>query len=196
MGGLNASHSGIIASMAAVVALMLAPACTNAPPAYVISSAGVGPIALGMTLDEARRAAPEARFERTEDGDGAALVAVTFPGDQSLVIDAREDDPGAPVDWTRRIEAIEAYGDQFRTVEGAHPGATAHDLARMFGPALQVDRSEIESREFVTYTRQPQYLTIRLDPTSGQFDGGAQGVNGLWTGALVLSIAVARQEAR
>ena len=176
----------------AALALVLLPACTSPPPAYVISAAGVGPIALGMTLEEARRAAPQARFERTQDGDGAALIGVTFPDDQLLVIDAHEDDVSAPVDWTRRVEAIEAYGDQFRTSEGAHPGAMAHDLAKVFGPASTVDRSEIESREFVTFARQPDYLTIRLDSSSGQFDGHSRTINGLWTGATVLSIAVAR----
>ena len=85
----------------------------------------MGHVRLRMTLDEARRALPTASFRRTSDGDGAALVEISFGEDDSLTVRADEDDAAAPIDWSKRIVNIEAFSTTFHTTEGIHPGSLA-----------------------------------------------------------------------
>jgi hypothetical protein len=77
-----------------------APSVAAQSDAHLISISGMGVVRLAMTLDEARRALPGATFARTSDGDGVALVEVTFAPDTSVVVYADEDDAAAPIDWS------------------------------------------------------------------------------------------------
>lgn len=131
----------------------------------LISAKGVGAIQLGMTLSDARNAAPAAAFTRTSDGEGVALVQVTVAPDVSMVVWAEEDDPDKPVDWTKRIRSIETFSAAFRTAEGAHPGAMVSDVHRLYGPTKTTETSEIESRRYITFDNQPAGLMFRLDET-------------------------------
>ncbi|HET9025434.1 MAG TPA: hypothetical protein VFN64_12740, partial [Burkholderiaceae bacterium] len=63
----------VVDSAAPVATRRAATAVTPAHPEAsdrLITAASIGPIRLGMTLDDARRTLPTARFERTSDGDG------------------------------------------------------------------------------------------------------------------------------
>ena len=156
---------------------------------HVVSKSGMGSIRLQMTLDEARRALTVAKFERTSDGDGAALVEVTLAPDESMILWADEDDSGDPIDWSKRIKTIETFSQAFHTVEGVHPGSRVTDVEMVFGKTREIEKSEIESRQYVTFEKQPSYLTLRLDYT-GIFSAGSRQTTKFEPDAKILSIAV------
>lgn len=155
----------------------------------LITASAMGHIRLGMTLNEARRALPAASFSRTSDGDGAALVEIIFGKDNSLSVWADEDDPATPIDWYKRIVTIEAFSAAFHTREGIHPGSLVTQVARSFGPVREIVKSEIEDREFVTFARQPRWLTFRLDYT-GVFSPGSRETIHFAPGAKIWSISI------
>jgi hypothetical protein len=159
----------------------------------IVPQSGIGPVRLGITLDEARRALPNARFARTSDGDGAALVEVSIAQDQMVVVGADEDDPKSPIDWTKKIGWIETRSAAFRTSEGVHAGMVVTDVEVLFGPVTEIVRSEIESREFISFARQPAGLVLRLDYT-GVFAARQASTRTYQRGAKILSIAVSRDQ--
>jgi hypothetical protein len=157
--------------------------------AYTISSSGIGPIRLGMTLAEARAALPAAKFARTSDGDGAALVEVTLAPDTTMVLWADEADADAPVDWSKHITSIETFSAAFHTPAGMHPGSLVTDVEHLYGKTKAITLSEIESRQYIEFENQPARLTIRLDYT-GIFKDGARTTKQFEPQAKIWSIAV------
>ena len=155
----------------------------------LITASAMGRVRLKMTLDEARRALPAASFARTSDGDGAALVEVTFGKDDALTVWADEDDPAAPIDWSRPIVTIETFSARFHTREGVHPGSLVSEVVRLFGPVREIVKSEIESRQYIVFARQPKALTFRLDYT-GIFESGTRRTTRFAPNAKIHSIAI------
>lgn len=156
---------------------------------YVISQSGIGRIRLGMTLAEARRALPSTSFVRATDGEGVALIKVTFAPGESLSLWADEDDPDAPIDWAKKVESIETFSPAFRTGEGVHPGIPVRDVETVYGATRQIELSEIESRQYIVFANQPEYLTFRLDYT-GIFRDGARTTTEFEPEAKIMSIAI------
>jgi hypothetical protein len=160
---------------------------------HLITASAMGHVRLGMTLDAARRALPDASFTRTSDGDGAALVGIVLGRKDSLSVWADEDDPATPIDWSKPIVTIETFSAAFHTREGIHPGSLVTEVARFFGPVSEIVKSEIESREYVTFSRQPKALIFRLDYT-GIFSPGRRRTASFAPGAKIHSIAISSLE--
>jgi hypothetical protein len=177
------------AALIGVATLLAVGGEASQPDNRLVTSTSMGPIRLGMTLAAARRMLPAASFKRTSDGDGAALVTVTFGDDDRLLLWAEEDDPDAPIDWARRIVTIETFSKTFHTVEGIRAGALVTDIIRTFGPVREISRSEIESREYIEFERQPAWLTIRLDYV-GVFPAGAGRTKEYRPGATILGLQI------
>jgi hypothetical protein len=181
----------------AFIAVALVSVIAGAPNAsaslqrdWAITAEGVGPIRLGQTLAEARRASPGTVFERRSDGEGVALVQVTRGRDTTLVVYAGEDDVGKPVDWSKTIERIEVFGSALATGQGVRPGALVADVEKIYGKVTEISVSEIESREYVTFHRQPSWLTFRLNYT-GVFSTGSRKTTKYQPNAKILSITIA-----
>ena len=138
----------------------------------LISSSGIGYVELGKTLSEASRRAPDLAFERTSDGEGVALVAVGL-GSDTLVAYTGEDDASSPPDLERKVQSLEAFTPGFMTAHGIHPGSLVSDAESVYGRITRVERSEIESREYVTFANQPPGMIFRLDAGSGVFGDSA-----------------------
>jgi hypothetical protein len=149
-------------SLLSLAALFQAPAADR-----LITVKGVGPIQVGMTLGEARKAVPRAAFTRVSDGDGAALVQIALARDVTMQAWADEADPEKPIDWRKKILSIETFSAAFRTAEGAHPGMKVSDANRLYGSTRKIETTEIESRQFITFAKHPAGLLFRLDETSG-----------------------------
>jgi hypothetical protein len=165
------------------------PAARDDTDNHLITASAMGHVRLRTTLDEARRALPAASFARTSDGDGAALVEITFGKDDSLTVWAEEDDAASPIDWSKRIVTIETFSAAFHTREGVHPGSSVTEVIKLFGSIREIVESEIEARQYVTFARQPQSLTFRLDYT-GIFSPGIRRTTRFAPNAKIWSIAI------
>ena len=147
-------------SLLALAVVFQAPAADR-----LVSADGVGPIRVGMTLAQARKALPAAAFRRVSDGDGAALIQITLARNVTMQAWADEEDPARPIDWRKKILTIETFSRAFRTAKGAHPGMTVAAANRIYGATKAIETSEIESRQFITFEKHPAGLLFRLDET-------------------------------
>jgi hypothetical protein len=145
-----------------------------------------------MTLAEARHMLPGAKFVRISDGDGVALVEVTFGEGDSVVVWAGEEDPDAPIDWSGRILTLSTTSETFHTSQGIRPGALVVEVIKTLGPVREIVVSEIESREFIAFAAQPSWLVFRLD-YSGIFASGARRTKAFKGGARILAISVSSE---
>jgi hypothetical protein len=165
------------------------PALAQPSPALLIQGRGIGPIRLGQTLQQARHAWPGAHFQRSSDGEGIALVAVTLGPDTLLQLYANERDRTAPIHWSAVIVGIETFSPKPATAEGIRVGLPIRQLEQVYGPVRSIVRSELEGREFITFTRQPPQLRFRLPPGS-MVPGPNKGTPTYRPEARLLSIAV------
>lgn len=159
------------------------------PQACVVSESGIAPIQLGMTLRDAKLAMPNAGFERSTDGDGAALITVSRGTDDVMTLSANEDDPDDAIDWNRKISVIETFNPSCRTAEGVYPRMPIKNAEKIYGKTKEIVRSEIESREYIEFQNQPAHLLFRIDYT-GIFADGSRRTTKYAPDGRIFSIAV------
>ncbi len=159
----------------------------------LVADSAIGPIRLGMTLAEAKRAMPSATFERGFDGDGVASVGVAVGGDDIISVVADGDDADT-IAWDNRVIWLETFSRRCATRDSIHPGSLVLDVEKILGAVVKIVRSEIESREYIEFERQPAGLTFRLDYT-GRFPEGSAESRSVDPRGRIFSIAVMpRQE--
>ena len=93
------------------------------------------------------------------------------------------------IDWSKTVTTIETFSPTCHTVDGIRPGILVVDVEKVFGPVKQIVKSEIESREYITFERQPAHVTLRLDYT-GEFPEGSTETQRFSAGAKIYSILV------
>jgi hypothetical protein len=113
------------------------------------------------------------------------------PG-ESLTVWAGEDDPDLPIDWAKPIRTVEAFDPAFSTAEGIRVGLPVVLAERIWGPVREIVKSEIESREFVTFARQPAAFALRID-YSGLFAAGARQTTRYRPDAKIMSISISSE---
>lgn len=145
-----------------------------------------------MSLRDASTVIPGARLERASDGEGLALVEVKVDTADLLMLHADEDDASAPIDSARTISFMETFHRSCRTINGVRPGMLVADAQEALGPVVHIVTSEIESRQYVTFERQPAWLTIRID-YSGLFPAGTRQTTAYQPEARILSLSIARR---
>jgi hypothetical protein len=155
----------------------------------LISATKVGPIQLGVTLDEAKKSFPTATFSRTSDGDGVALVSVKVGREELMTLYADEEDSEAPINWSKKITNIETFSALCHMENGIHPESGILEVEKILGKTRKIQKSEIESREYIEFTTQPKSITFRLDYT-GIFDGGAMTTKMFNPEAKIFSISI------
>ena len=160
---------------------------TGTQPCLVTDST-IGAIRLGMTLGQARQALPSATFERSEDGDGAAWISVLVGGENLMSL-AAEDEEGGEIDWTKSIRLMETFSPSCSTIDGVHPGSLVLDAEKVMGKTTRIMQSEIESREYIDFERQPAGMTFRLDYT-GIFQPGSRETQRFDPAGKIFSIAI------
>ena len=159
-----------------------------AEPSCLVADSAIGPIRLGMTLADAKRAMPSATVERGFDGDGVASVGVMV--DSSAIVSLVADgDDADTIAWDRRITWLETFSPVCSTKDGVHPGSRVVDVEKTLGKVTKITLSEIESREYITFERQPAGLTFRLDYT-GIFPDGTRETVAFQPDGKIFSIAV------
>jgi hypothetical protein len=165
-------------------------ASSSAPAASrLIRESGIGPVELGVTLDSLRKVNPGLNISRTSDGEGVALVEIVAGGD-TLIAYADEEDPSAPVDLSKRVRSLETMSPRFQTAEGVHAGSLVTNVEKAYGRLTQIDKSEIESREYVTFAHQPANLTFRLENGAGLFPDDSMTTTRISPDSRIFSIAV------
>lgn len=187
--GLAAAQTCLVSASSDRVGASQRPPLQDEGIAHLITVSAMGQARLNMTLDEARRVLMPASFARASDGDGAALVEVTFGKGDSLMLWADEDDSAAPIDWSKRILTIETFSAAFHTQEGVRPGSLVRDVISSFGPVKEIVKSEIEGRQYIMFTRQPKGFTFRLNYT-GIFPSGARRTTRFEPDAKLWSISI------
>ncbi len=154
-----------------------------------ISETGIGPIRLGMTLRQAKAAMPAADFQRTSDGDGAVLVSVVLGKDNVMVIAANEPDADKPIDWSKKIDFLETFNPSCKTRDGIFVGMPVLEAEKKLGKTKEILESEIESRQYITFQKEPANLLFRID-YSGIFAEGSRSTKKFKQDARIFSIAV------
>lgn len=141
---------------------------------FLITASSAGPVALGMTINEARDAMPGATFERSSDGEGIAYVAVVENGETLMELHTGEYDPDTPINGDAKIEFLQVWSPRFQTADGIGAGTPVSVADAAFGGVAEIIMSEIESREYATFREQPSGLHFRLtneNNTAGDYQG-------------------------
>ena len=129
---------------------------------FNITSQGAGGIKLGMTVDQARKALRGCQFKRDSDGEGVALISVTCRKKRLMTLYADEANSDDPINYRSRIEFIEVWDRRFKTADGIHVGMLVSDIEKKLGKVKEIAFAEIESREFVTFTKRPSNIHFRI----------------------------------
>ena len=163
----------------------------QAPPAKecLVRTTGVGRVALGMTIAGAMAMYPAAKFVRTSDGDGVALVAMLVDNEELMQLFANEQNPDAAIDPARKIVFIETFNPRCRTGDGLYPGLAVARAEQIAGKTVRITRSEIESREYIQFANHPVGITLRID-YSGICAPGASATTQYQKGAKLFSLAI------
>ncbi len=159
----------------------------------LITANSAGKVKLGMTVADARKALSGMKLERTSDGDGVALIAVGQGENTMMTLYAGEEDREAKIDEAAIIEFIEVWGKNFQTAEGVKPGMKVGEVEKKYGKVKEIMMSEIESREFATFTKQPNGLQFRVmseDSTAGIYAEGENKSSAYTPNAYLFSIQV------
>ena len=159
----------------------------------LITKRAAGPIRLGMTIAEVRRSWPGVILQRTSDGEGMALIAVIESKQTLMTVHAGETNPRARINQRGRIEFIEVLDKSFRTEAGVHPKMQLREVDAEVWRASRDSMSEIEAREYATFTRQPAGIQLRVmaeDGMAGVYGDGKNTTTRYSPSAYVFSISI------
>lgn len=138
------------------------PETQKASPAQLIAKDSVGPVRLGMTIAQVRKALPKQRFARTTDGEGMALIEVKNGEVLEMILYAGEENPNGPIDEQAKVQLISVFGETYMTAEGVHPGMPLAEVEKRYGKLASITMSEIESREYAEFATHPVGLSLRV----------------------------------
>ena len=141
---------------------------TFAQSNFLITPDSVGKLKIGMTVAEARRAYPRHTFARTSDGEGIALIEVKRRGRTHFHLYANEFDPESPINNEAKIVFIEVSNPAYRTADGIYPSMRLRDVTRKYGALKSIVLSEIESREYARFERQPLGIDLKVTGRNAQ----------------------------
>ncbi len=161
----------------------------------LITWASAGEVKVGMTVAEVRDYVKPMILSRTSDGEGVALIAVKDGENQVMTLYANEEDPKAAINENAKISNIEVWDKSYKTEEGVYVGMSLSDTEMKYGKVTEIIRSEIEAREFATFTNHPSGgLSFRLmgenDGSAGKYAEGKRTTSDYASGAFIYSIQV------
>lgn len=162
---------------------------------YSITSTSAGPVKLGMSVAQVRKAVKPWKLSRTSDGEGVALIAVKNGNTLIMTLYAGEPDPDAKINENARIELIQVHAWNFVTSNGVHKGMLLKDAEKKYGKIKQIMLSEIESREFATFTKHPKGLDFQVGGPStpvGVYAPGNNTSRRYRNGSFIVAIQVRR----
>jgi hypothetical protein len=158
-----------------------------------ITATSVGPVKLGMTVAQARRVLAGYTLRRGSDGEGVALIEVRRGGQEVMKLFADEPDPARPINARARVRWIEVWDNSYTTRAGVHPGMPLREVEQKYGKLKQITRSEIESREYATFAKEPAGLQFRVEGSSGEagrYPNGSNTATAYVPSARVVAISI------
>ena len=158
------------------------------PDSLLITESGIGTVTLGKPIGSTG-----IKYERTSDGEGVALVAVAIGAD-TIIAYLGEEDPSSPVNLARAVESLETMSPRFATDRGVHAGSLITEVEKIYGTTKRIDKSEIESREYITFENQPPYLTFRIDAGSGLFEPDSMTTTRFAPDTRIFSISIHKKQ--
>ena len=177
-----------------VIAVSILAATAQATPATgKITQNSIGNVRVGMTVSEVRKAVAPMKLERTSDGEGIALIAVKSGEEIIMTIFAGEEDRDAKINETAKVEYIMVWDKSYRTAAGVHPGMKIADAEKIYGKVKEIVRSEIESREYVTFSNHPAGIEMRIlgnDDMAGVYAQGSSRTDKYSADAYIFTIDV------
>lgn len=172
---------------------LLSAGTVAAQKTFLVTSKAAGVVRLGMTVSQARKALKGYKLKRESDGEGVALIGVTRGGKTVMTLSANEKNADAPINEKAKIDFIEVWDASYKTADGIHPQMTIAEAERILGKVKKIIMSEIEQREYVTFTKKPN-LSFRVsgkDHTeAGIYAEGKRESTKTGKGAIIASISV------
>lgn len=166
----------------------------------LITATAAGKVKMGMTVAEVRSAVSPMTVSRTSDGDGVALIGVNLSAQQApglsddermvMMLYADEEDAQAPINENARISNIEVWDKTYKTDKGVHVGMLLKDVESIYGRVRDISRSEIESREYATFTNQPAGISFRASYDAGKYRAGEYTSTEYNPAATIYSISI------
>lgn len=133
----------------------------NAMTNHLITTNSAGDIKLQSTIKSAETYLKSSTFSSTTDGEGVPLISVTNKQRLLFLFYLNNHD---------MIQFIEIFDNQYQTKDGVRTGMSIHEIEKHYGKLTEIIRSEIESREYATFTNQPKDIIFRV---TGKNDGEA-----------------------
>lgn len=128
----------------------------------LITTNSVGEIKLHSTIKSTKKNLNQYTFTSTTDGEGVPLTTVTDK--QHLLFQLYTNDK-------MKIQYIEIFDSDYQTKKGVHVGMSITDIEKHYGKLKGITRSEIESREYATFAKQPKEMTFRVIGENGAYAG-------------------------
>jgi hypothetical protein len=183
-------------SALAVVLGLLFTGLAQAQSSHLITTNSAGPVKLGMTVAQVRRAVRPMKLSRTSDGDGVALIAVKSGKIEIMTLFAGEEDQNAPIKETAKVELIQVWSPGFATQNGVHVGMSLRTAEKKFGRVTQIMMSEIEQREYATFANQPKNLNFRVEvegSTAGIYASGKNTTTRFKSATKIMVIEISKR---
>jgi hypothetical protein len=162
VGHMRSFFSPVMKSMIGLAFIALLSSAVYGQQNFTIGDNSVGGVRIGMTIRQARRVLKYCRLKRDTDGEGIALIGVRCSRKEVMTLYAGESDVDGPIDENARIEFIEVWDSRFKTAHGVHTGMHIAEAERRIGKVKRIELTQIESREFVTFSQQPKQISYRI----------------------------------
>jgi len=160
----------------------------------LITEKSIGPVRLGMTVAQVRKVLRGYKLSRTSDGEGLALIAVERRGKTLMTFYAGETDPNRRINERAVVEFVDALDASYRTSARVHPRMSLQAVEQKYGKLKEIVLSEIESREYATFTNQPDGIQMRVmndqGTTAGVYPEGQNRTTRYAPSTYVLSISI------
>jgi len=156
----------------------------DTPLEHMVTPSRVDNIEIGMSLFEAIENSPGTSTSLGADGEGALALEILDGKNflMSLYMDSECIGPES------RIRAIEAGGRDFVTEEGLFRTMPVREAAMIYGGLKQIEYSEKESREFITFNDHPE--GIRIEIFGGDFSSGEMTTTETYPDAQIVALWV------
>ena len=135
----------------------------NAQAKYLITSNSAGNVRLGMTVAQARKVLKGVNWSKYLSGDGLVMIQVIKNGKDVMHLYTGEEDPESKINEKAKIEFIEVFDANYKTVDGIRPTMLVKNAEKILGKIEQVYISEIEAREFVIFKKKPKGLGFHVE---------------------------------